>query len=470
MKRLICVLLAVLLLLGCGREVITPASAVETTPGMSPTPASAPVEITPAPSPTQAPTAVPLPTCVPRRGQDAAFAEELLSHDGEPLLSRVKELLAGEKLTKKAFYSQFADLIRRVKELDEAFLHLQERGRALTADRREKTVEALTVLMSAETMDALLSVYARCPGEGEDLPISDYAAAMDDLIGHVQAAEERTVSFYDLDERGAGEYREDLSRYLGEPIAPQKILAALESLAQTEAYALSAALQADPEAGRKRERITFGSLEQDLHFLYTHTESLCPLPDEARLPELSKDATGQDRDLLHLAFYGYPGMAFLRAYSAHVPAEQRIRWANAPDGYLAGLAIHAAYTVVPQLGEFGLDYVQYLWYEEMVDVALTGICALLIHYYGYSARSIAAYLEGWGAASFAGYLYDRAMFDPFECLVAAYGYWCYLDICQAALDAGCTSEALFLRDYLAAGPAPYEALKEYMVRKYQKQG
>ena len=62
------------------------------------------------------------------------------------------------------------------------------------------------------------------------------------------------------------------------------------------------------------------------------------------------------------------------------------------------------------------------------------------------------------------------MFDPFDSLVAVYGYYAYLDICQAALDAGCESEARFLADYLAAGPAPYGPLKEYMVGLYENAG
>ena len=42
--------------------------------------------------------------------------------------------------------------------------------------------------------------------------------------------------------------------------------------------------------------------------------------------------------------------------------------------------------------------------------------------------------------------------------------------CDAALSAGCPDETVFLRDYLAAGPAPYAALKEYMVSLYQNRG
>ena len=43
-------------------------------------------------------------------------------------------------------------------------------------------------------------------------------------------------------------------------------------------------------------------------------------------------------------------------------------------------------------------------------------------------------------------------------------------VISRALDAGCETEQRFLQDYLSAGPAPYEALKEYMVSLYQNQG
>ena len=106
----------------------------------------------------------------------------------------------------------------------------------------------------------------------------------------------------------------------------------------------------------------------------------------------------------------------------------------------------------------------------MLTVTLTGLSALLIHYFGYSQGDLAAYLASWGAEDYAEYLYDRAMSDPFESLVATYGYYRYLEICEAALSAGCPSERQFLRDYLAVGPAPFDALKEYMVGLYGNQG
>ena len=469
MRRLLCGLMALLLLLGCGREVIAPTATVETASTAVPSSTPSPVENTPTPVPTQAPTEPPLPTFAPRTGE-AAFVEELLSYDGEPLLSSVEALFTSGNLSKAAFSSAFSDIVGQAKALDDAFLHLQEQGRTLTADRRDKTVAALNELTSRDTLDALSAAFARCAGEGEPLPISAYTTAVGSLVKHIQSSAERTEPFFSLDADGANDYKAALSRYIGEPVVPRKVLEALESLAQTEAYALGAALQADPEAARKQEKLSLGSAAENIQFLHVFTETLCPLPDGARLPDLPIEQAGKGKDLFELAFYGYPGMAFLKAYGAHAPLEQQSRWNSAPDGYLAGIAVHTAYGIVPYLDDFGLEYVQYRWYEEMLVVTLTGISALLIHYYGYTPKTLAAYLESWGAASFAGYLYDRAMFDPFECLVSSYGYWCYLDICQAALDAGCGSEEQFLRDYLAVGPAPYGALKEYMVHMFQKQG
>ena len=178
----------------------------------------------------------------------------------------------------------------------------------------------------------------------------------------------------------------------------------------------------------------------------------------------------KEMDLLQLAFRYYPGMTFLKAYGAQAPEEQQARWASAPNGYLAGLAVHGSYAVISYLESFELEYVQYRWYEEMLYKTLTGISALLIHYYGYSEADLAEYLKSWGAESFTEYLYNAAMFDPFECVIASYGYYQYLDICQAALDAGCENEQRFLQDYLAAGPAPFRELKEYMVSLYQIEG
>ena len=75
-------------------------------------------------------------------------------------------------------------------------------------------------------------------------------------------------------------------------------------------------------------------------------------------------------------------MAYLKASGAKADEDQHIRWANAPDGYLAGLAAHGSYAVIPYLESFELEYVQYRWYEEMLYKSLTGISSLLIHYYG----------------------------------------------------------------------------------------
>ena len=210
--------------------------------------------------------------------------------------------------------------------------------------------------------------------------------------------------------------------------------------------------------------------ETVLSLLRRITQDLCSLPDGSLLPVTYVTEQEKEMDLLQLAFRYYPGMTFLKAYGAQAPEEQQARWASAPDGYLAGLAVHGSYAVISYLESFELEYVQYRWYEEMLYKTLTGISALLIHYYGYSEADLAEYLKSWGAESFTEYLYNAAMFDPFECVIASYGYYQYLDICQAALDAGCENEQRFLQDYLAAGPAPFRELKEYMVSLYQIEG
>ena len=466
MKRLISILLICALLMGCGQRVISPVSdnqvtAAESTATPSPTAAISQPPATPGPTITPRPV---LATFAPVGEQPSLFSEQLLSSDGEPIASLIRSLLMSEGLSKAEYCDRLLSCIQQVEQLDKNLLDLRDRGRTLTADRRGSTVEALQYLMSDEVLDALRVAYDGCPGAGEALPLDAYAASMNALAQDTAKMEERTVPFFSLDGAAAGEYRAALARYMGEPIVPRTLFNDLEELAQTEAYAIAAALQADPEAARKKEPISFGGYAQNISFLCKITEALCPLPDGSKLPVPSAGAGAEDRDLLTLAFQTYPGMAFLRLYADRSSPEQQARWASAPEGYLA---VHCAYAVVPYLSEFGLDYVQYKWYEDMLDVTLTGISALLIHYYGYSEKDLAEYLKGWGAESFAGYLYDKAMDDPFDSLVASYGYIRYLHICQAALNAGCESEQRFLQDYLAAGPAPFEALKEYMVGLYQ---
>lgn len=469
MKRVICLLLACVLLMGCEKRIVAPISndkeavAVQTA-SAQPTATASPAPATP--EPTAAPRPV-LATFSPLTDREALFAEELISQDGEPIASMIRSLLEAGDLTKESFSDRFLEMIDRADELEANILRLLSRGRTMTADRTKKTIDAFMGLTSQETQDALLDAYSLCPGEGKDLPLFRYSASMDAILRDLQGMEERTEPFFRLDKTAAGEYKTVLERYMGEPILPRKVLDALEELAQTEAYALATALQADPEAARKKEPISFGGYAQNMSFLCRVTQALCPLPDGSALPIPHGDEASEAMDVLELAFQMYPGMAFLRLYASRSSREQQDRWANAPEGYLTGLAVHCSYAVVPYLSDFGLEYVQYKWYEELLDVTLTGISALLIHYYGYSEKDLTGYLESWGADSFAGYLYDKAMTDPFDSLVACYGYYRYLDICQAALDAGCESEQRFLRDYLSAGPAPFESLKEYMVGLYK---
>ena len=471
MKRSISVLLVLLLLAGCGQKVIAPATSEENTSALTaasiPASTPSPEPAAPAPTKTSQPT---LPTFAPKGKTEALFAEELLSRDGEPFGSEIRALMAAADLTKNDFADRFSGCIRLVGDITEDFRRLSDRGRTLTEDRKEKTVDALTALSSRETLDALERAYSNCTGEGNALPVETYAASMKALMQEVHQMEVRTVPFFDLSADVPNEYKEALGRYMGEPVSPKDVFTALEALLQTEAYALGAALLEDPEAAHKKERISYGSYEQNMEFLVRVARELCPLPDGADLPIPPESETAAYMELPELAFWQYPGMAYLRACAAHSSEAQQDRWANAPEGYLAGLAVHGSYAVVPYLGDFGLDYVQYRWYEDMLYTTMTGMSALLIHYYGYSEKDLAEYLEGWGAKDYAHVLYEEAMSDPFESLVASYGYYRYLDICQAAQDAGCESEGRFCRDYLAAGPAPYEELKEYMVSLYQNHG
>ena len=467
MKRLTCILVVLLLLIGCSQKVISPvAETVEAThvPAVTALPTSIPTPEPATPSPTQTPLPV-LPTFAPAKAAQARFPEELLSLEGDPICSEVKSLL----LFSSVNLERFTEIARHIDALDESLQRLAEEGRTLTAERKERTAAALMELIGDDTVAALLDDYAKYPKEDAKGTVLEFNAVMEALLRHMEEAEDRTIPFYALGPAAAKEYVSVLTRYMGEPIRADDMFTTLEAAAETDAIALSAALQSDPEVARKKHLISFGSFERDMAFLTTFTQTLCPLPDGAPLLYVVQEGEGA-LDLLQLAERFYPGRAFLQVYAAHAPEEQRARWANAPMGYLMGLAIHNAQTIIPHLEEFGLDYVQYRWYEEMLYQALTGITALQIHYYGYTKEDVAEYLKSWGAEDFADYLYEKAMADPFDSVVTVYGYSRYLEICQAALDAGCDSEERFLRDYMAAGPAPFEALKEYMVSRYQKQG
>lgn len=477
MKRLISVLLALLLLAGCGQKVITPTQHSVATAASTGTvlPTASPVQETPTPTPTPAPAAAPrpvLPTFAPMVSAEALFPEELLSANGDPILSQVRALCAARDMTKVEFFSCFQNLIELVDDLDAELLRLSAAGRILTADRKAETLESLTSLVSDKTLRALQDAFAACDGAGEALPVTEFSRAMKALIRDVRGMQARTATFFDLGPDTPRAYLRVLSRYMGEAVTPADVFDALEVLMETEAIALNAALKADPEAGRKKELISLGSFEENMAFLIRVSKDLCPLQEGAALPVPPKTEDEADLDLLTLAYRYYPGLGYLKAYSVGVSEEQRPRWADAPAGYLRGLAVHNSFAVLPYIEAegFELEYLQYKWYEHMLDVTMTAMASLLIHYYGYTEKDLSAYLKDWGADSFTGYLYAKAMDDPFDSLVAVYGYYHYLDICEAALDVGCPTEKQFLRDYLAAGPAPYASLKEYMVSLYQKQG
>ena len=245
MKRLICILLVLSLLLGCEQRVIAQLPETRETPtALAATPQPTDTPAPPTPGPTATPRPV-LATFAPQGDQEALFPEELLSQEGEPVCSLVRSLLS-ETLSKAEFYDRFLALIRQVDGLDAGLLALSDRGRTLTADRRDKTAEALTALMGDETLSALQAAYDACPGEGAALPLSDYAASVDALVRDVTGMGPRTVPFFSLDDSAARDYRTALSRYMGEPVVPLTALQALEDLVQTEAYAIATALQADP--------------------------------------------------------------------------------------------------------------------------------------------------------------------------------------------------------------------------------
>lgn len=472
MKRACSLLLVVLLFSGCGPKIISPAArdAVSVASPMIAVPLTAePSAFVPTPGPTKVPLPK-LPTCAPRSAAEALFPEMLLSDAAEPLRSRVWELMDEKTLTKADFEKRFTELIRLADALKSRLSVLSEAGHGLTADRRERTVAALLALMSDEVLNALSAAYDQCPGEGGALSLLPYRKALQELRSTVQTMTERTSPLFTGDGSGGRAYVSAMSFYMGEPFRPDDAYEVLEELIQTEAYALQTALTADPEAARKKPPISLGSAEEDLSFLLGIAQTLCPLPGEAQPPLPGRTDAAAGMDLFELAYRYYPGLAYWEAYARQTSGEQLLRWADAPDGYRMGLAVHCSYAVIPYIDGFQLDYLQYKWYEGMLDVTMTGMSALLIHYYGYTQKDLGEYLKQWGAEEFAQYLYEKAMSDPFESLTAAYGYYRYLDICQAALDAGCESEERFLRDYVAVGPAPYVPLKEYMVALYENEG
>ena len=322
MKRWICILL-VLLLTGCRQRTIAPVTIhTDVTPSpqtpiptatVSPVPAAA--ELTEAPHRT-------LPTYKPKASAEALFMEELLSQDGEPLCSMLRDLLSGETMPKGSYHALFDSFVQKAEELRESVISLSEQGRTMTANRKKHTIVFLKSCLNGEILEALRSTYAKCQGEGKDLPVDRFVSSMEALLQVVEDMEERTVPFYGLDD-GAREYWTVVSRYMGETIVPRTVLSELESLAQTEAYAINTALKADPEAGRKKEPISLGSFTRNMSFLREITMQLCPIPDGSALSIPYPTAEEENMDLLELAFHKYPGMAYLKAYAAHASPEQQ---------------------------------------------------------------------------------------------------------------------------------------------------
>lgn len=389
MKRLSCILLALLLLVGCRQRTISPRPESKGDYIAHEMPTAAPTIQPPQASPTPAVTEPPRPalaTFAPVSDTEPLFAEEVLSQDGEPIFSQIRALLSDKDLSKQDFHNRLSAIIAQAEEMDQTLRLLFERGRTLTEERKESTIDVLRELVSDGMVADLEDTYSKCGGEGEALPIEAYRESIDALLQDLVSMEPRTVSFFTLSRNGAREYMTVLSRYMGEPVDLDTIWNALDELCQTEAYALSAAIKADPEVVRRKEPISLGSFDRNLSLLRRITQDLCSLPDESMLPVTYVTEQEKEMDLLQLAFRYYPGMTFLKAYGAQAPEEQQARWASTPNGYLAGLAVHGSYAVISYLESFELEYVQYRWYEEMLYKTLTGISALLIHYYGYIPR------------------------------------------------------------------------------------
>ena len=342
MNRLSCILLALLLLVGCRQRTISPRPESKGDYIAHEMPTAAPTIQPPQASPTPAVTEPPRPalaTFAPVSDTAPLFAEEVLSQDGEPIFSQIRALLSDKDLSKQDFHNRLSAIIAQAEEMDQTLRLLFERGRTLTEERKESTIDVLRELVSDGMVADLEDTYSKCGGEGEALPIEAYRESIDALLQDLVSMEPRTVSFFTLSRNGAREYMTVLSRYMGEPVDLDTIWNALDELCQTEAYALSAAIKADPEVVRRKEPISLGSFDRNLSLLRRITQDLCSLPDESMLPVTYVTEQEKEMDLLQLAFRYYPGMTFLKAYGAQAPEEQQARWASAPNGYLAGLAV-----------------------------------------------------------------------------------------------------------------------------------
>ncbi|MBQ7278477.1 MAG: hypothetical protein IJR17_04670 [Clostridia bacterium] len=421
MKRLLPLVLLVLLL-GCSLEDPL-ADRTQTL--------TASVSLSPSPTGTSLPTQnplPPLPTLEPRG--DAVFAEELFSFEGSGLLL---EYAALEPKGISAFALKLEALAVQLQSLS-------DEGRGLTAREGMLTASNLEPLLQREKL-------------------AESAGKLMDVLKN----QNRTESFFTDDGTGAEAYREALSRYMGEAAAPGDMLLALETQLETQAHILGAILDADSQVVRKQSPFTKGSFEKDMALLYGATEELCP---SVPLKMIESDVLGAAGDIPRMAFWYYPGQCYLAAYGE--AGDQAPRWRNASMGYLWGLGIHFSHSVLPYLSDMGTAVVLYGWNERLLEEALTGVSALLIHYYGYSEAELEQYLSAWGAGDHGEVFYNRAMDDPFTSLVGVYGYTRYTSLMEEAIALGCKDERQFLDDYLALGPAPYAELREHLLAKYEK--
>ncbi len=112
MKRVLSVLLIVSLLVGCGPKGAAPSAEpktitkIEVTPSPVPS-ATAHDEATAVPTPSTTATRSALPTFAPQVSGEALFPEDLLSADGDPVLTLIHGLLTNGGSSKKAFLSEF---------------------------------------------------------------------------------------------------------------------------------------------------------------------------------------------------------------------------------------------------------------------------------------------------------------------------------------------------------------------------
>ena len=147
MKRLSCILLALLLLVGCRQRTISPRPESKGDYIAHEMPTAAPTIQPPQASPTPAVTEPPRPalaTFAPVSDTEPLFAEEVLSQDGEPIFSQIRALLSDKDLSKQDFHNRLSAIIAQAEEMDQTLRLLFERGRTLTEERKESIVNPST--------------------------------------------------------------------------------------------------------------------------------------------------------------------------------------------------------------------------------------------------------------------------------------------------------------------------------------